>query len=104
MLFRRLLHEDLGCVSYLVSDGSDAVVVDPKWEVEAYLELAVRHGLRIAHVLDATFWTAREARAEYPHEPLADGSSLEIGNVRIRALTTPGRRPDHLCFLIEDRS
>ena len=104
MLFRQVLHEDLGCASYLIADGDEVAVVDPKWEIEAYLDLAVLHGLRLAHVLeththadhvsghgrlaaatDATLWAAHHAGAEYPHEPLADGSTIELGGVRIRA-------------------
>ena len=42
MFFRQVLHEDLGCASYLVADGGEAAVIDPKWDVEDYLALAQR--------------------------------------------------------------
>ena len=45
-----------------------------------------------------------EAGAEYDHEPLADGTTLELGDARITALRTPGHRPEHLAFVVEDRS
>ena len=91
MLFRQVLHEDLGCASYVIADGGEAVVVDPKWQVEDYLELAHEHDVRIRHVLEthnhadhlsgrgrlaaatgATLWVSAEAGAEYDHEPLAE--------------------------------
>jgi hydroxyacylglutathione hydrolase len=37
MLFRQVLHEHLGCASYLIAGDGEAVVVDPKWAIEDYL-------------------------------------------------------------------
>ena len=52
MFFRQVLHEDLGCASYVVADGGEAAVIDPKWDVEDYLRLAEEHGFAITHVLE----------------------------------------------------
>jgi hydroxyacylglutathione hydrolase len=123
MLFRQVLHEDLGCASYLIAGDSEAVVVDPMWEIEAYLALAAEQELVITHVLEThnhadhlsgrgrlsaatggTLHVSGEAGVEYEHEPLADGDTLELGDARITALATPGHRPEHLAFLFEDRS
>jgi hydroxyacylglutathione hydrolase len=123
MLFRQILHEDLGCASYVVADRGEAAVVDPKWQIEDYLELAHEHELRIRHVLEthnhadhlsgrgrlaaatgATLHVSAEAGAEYDHEPLEEGTTLELGKARITALRTPGHRPEHLAFLVEDGS
>ena len=54
MPVRRIIHEDLGCVSCLVAERESgiAVVVDPQWEVEPYRRLARLHGVRICHVLE----------------------------------------------------
>jgi hydroxyacylglutathione hydrolase len=123
VFFRQVLHEDLGCASYVVADRGDAAVIDPKWEIEEYLELAQEHGFEIRHVLEthnhadhvsghgrlaaatgATIHVSRDAGVEYDHEPLGDGDAVEVGRARIVALPTPGHRPEHLAFLIEDRS
>jgi hydroxyacylglutathione hydrolase len=123
MLFRQILHEDLGCASYLVADSGEAAVVDPKWQIEDYLELAHQHDLRIRHVLethnhadhlsgrgrlaaatDATLHVSAEAGAAYDHEPLEEGTVIELGDARITALRTPGHRPEHVAFVVEDRS
>ena len=121
MFFRQVLHDDLGCASYVVADGGEAAVIDPKWEIEDYLELADEAGFRIAHVLEthnhadhlsghgrlaeatgATIHVSAEAEVEYEHEPLRDGEIVSVGDVRIRALATPGHRPEHLAFLVSD--
>jgi hydroxyacylglutathione hydrolase len=123
MFFRQVLHEDLGCASYVVADAGQAVVIDPKWEIEDYLALADEHDFRIAHVLEthnhadhlsghgrlahstgATIHVSERAGVTYEHEPLADGDSVSVGEARITALATPGHRPEHLAFVIEDDS
>jgi len=67
VFFRQVLHEDLGCASYLVADGGEAAVIDPKWDVEDYLALADEHGFRIAHVFETHNRVHQEVRCiSYP--------------------------------------
>jgi hydroxyacylglutathione hydrolase len=121
MFFRQVLHDDLGCASYVVASDGDAAVIDPKWEIEDYLALAREHGLRIAHILEthnhadhvsghgrlaaatgAPIYVSGDAGVAYEHTPLADGDAVEVGTVRITALATPGHRPEHLAFVLTD--
>src|ERR1700679_3118790 len=123
MLFRQITHDDLGCASYLIGDerAGVAAVVDPRFEISEYLELARYHGLRIAHVLEthnhadhvsghgrlvaatgARIHIHRAAAPEYEHEPFEDGWELELGSLTVRALHTPGHRPEHTAFLLID--
>ena len=123
MLFRQVIHEDLGCASYLVGDvnAGVAVVVDPQWNVEPYLRLSRLHGVKITDVIEthnhadhvsghgrladatgASIHISETADAEYPHEPLRDGSVLRLGDVEIEALHTPGHRPEHTSLLLRD--
>ncbi|MGI8606444.1 MAG: MBL fold metallo-hydrolase [Gaiellaceae bacterium] len=123
MFFRQVLHEDLGCASYVVADGGEAAVIDPKWEVEDYLALADEHGFQITHILEththadhvsgrgrlrsltgATIHVSDRAGVEFEHEPLADGDAVYVADVQIAALATPGHRPDHMAFVVEDGS
>ena len=118
-----MLHPDLGCASYLIADTAAGLgaVVDPKWEIEEYLELAAAHGFRIAHVVEthnhadhlsgrarlvaatgAECWVHRLAEAGYPHRPLEDGDELAVGQVRLRALHAPGHRPEHTAIVVID--
>src|SRR3954453_14666227 len=54
MLFRQFVDADLGCASYLVGDqdAGEALLVDPAYAVEQYLEAAEREGVRIVRVLE----------------------------------------------------
>jgi hydroxyacylglutathione hydrolase len=123
MFFREVLNEDLGCASYFIADGSEAIVVDPKWEIDEYLQIASQNGYRIAGIVEthnhadhlsgrgrlvqmtgAKVYVSAEAGVEYEHHPLRDGDAIEVGEARITALATPGHRPEHLCYLVEDQS
>ena len=123
MFFRQILHHDLGCASYVIADGGQAAVIDPKWEIEDYLQLAGENDFEITHILEthnhadhvsgrgrlydatgATIHVSAEAGVEYEHEPLRDGDAVELGDVRIVARATPGHRPEHTAYAVEDRS
>jgi hydroxyacylglutathione hydrolase len=123
MLFRQIIHEDLGCGSYLVGDDRSevAVVVDPQWDIDPYLRLARLHGMRIEHALEthnhadhvsghgrlaratgATIHVHELAEAQYPHEPFDDGWKLRLAELEIEAVHTPGHRPEHTSFLLRE--
>ena len=97
MLFRQFVDDDLGCASYLIGDeeAGEAVLVDPAYAIEPYLEEAERSGVRIARVLETHTHADHlsghgrlaleqgvpiaihpEADPAYPFEPLEDGSAL----------------------------
>jgi hydroxyacylglutathione hydrolase len=121
MIFRQFIHDDLGCGSYLIGDehAGSAAVVDPKLEIDDYLALARYMGVTIRHILEthnhadhvsghgrlaaatgATIHIHRLAAPAYEHEPFDDGWELELGTVTVRALHTPGHRPEHTAFAI----
>jgi hydroxyacylglutathione hydrolase len=123
VLFRQLTHDDLGCASYLIGDedAGVAAVVDPRLEIGAYLRLARFLGVEIEHVLEththadhvsghgrlaaatgATIHIHRAAAPEYAHEPFDDGWELALGTLTVRALHTPGHRPEHTAFALVD--
>jgi hydroxyacylglutathione hydrolase len=122
VVFKQLVDDDLGCASYLIGDeaAGEAVVVDPAYAIEPYLEQAGRAGVRIVRVLETHTHAdhlsghgrfALEhgvpvaihalAEAEFPCEALADGDEVQLGSLSIRVLHTPGHRPEHCCFLVE---
>lgn len=123
MIFRQIAHEDLGCASYLIGDESAGVaaVVDPRLEIGEYLRLARYLGVSIEHILEthnhadhvsghgrlaaatgATIHIHAIAAPEYDHAPFEDGWELELGSVVVRALHTPGHRPEHTAFALID--
>ena len=125
LLFKQFLDDDLGCASYLVGDehAGIAAVVDPPYHVDPVLAEAERRGVRLVIVLEThthadhvsghgrlalehgvPIRVHRDAGATFPHEPLEDGTEIELGDVVLRTIHTPGHRPEHCCFAVIDRS
>ena len=105
MLFSQFVDDDLGCASYLVGDehAGVAVVVDPAYAIEQYLEEAERRGVRLVGVLEThthadhvsghgrlalehglPVRVHEAAGAAFPHEPL-DGRDRGRARRRRRA-------------------
>jgi glyoxylase-like metal-dependent hydrolase (beta-lactamase superfamily II)/rhodanese-related sulfurtransferase len=114
----------LGCLShasYLVGDETTgrAVVVDPRRDVEIYLEEARAEGLSVERVIEthihadfvgghlelaartgAIISYGAGADVGFPVEPLHDGQRLSLGEVTLEVLATPGHTPESICILV----
>jgi glyoxylase-like metal-dependent hydrolase (beta-lactamase superfamily II)/rhodanese-related sulfurtransferase len=125
VLFKQFVDDDLGCGSYLVGDESagEAVVVDPAYAIEQYLKAAEENGVRIVRVLETHNHADHvsghgrlalehgipvaihpAAEPEFPFEPLEDGDVVQVGEVSLRVVHTPGHRPEHCAFEVVDRT
>ena len=125
MIFTQFVDDALGCASYLVGDEStgQAVVVDPAYAIEQYLEEAERRDVRLVRVLETHTHADHlsghgrlalehelsvsihpAADAGYPHDALEDGTEVSLGEVVLRCIHTPGHRPEHCCFAVVDGS
>jgi glyoxylase-like metal-dependent hydrolase (beta-lactamase superfamily II)/rhodanese-related sulfurtransferase len=125
VLFTQFVDDDLGCASYLVGDehAEVAAIVDPAYAIEQYLEECERRSVRLTAVLEThthadhvsghgrlalehglPVYVHEAAGAAFAYEALRDGTELELGDVVIRTLHTPGHRPEHCAFAVIDRS
>ena len=125
MIFTQFVDDALGCASYLVGDPGtgQAVVVDPSFAIEQYLEEAARREVRIVRVVETHTHADHlsghgrlalehgipvslhpAADAEYPHDPMEDGSEIVLGDIVLRCIHTPGHRPEHCCLAVSDLS
>jgi len=125
VIFTQFVDDALGCASYLVGDetAGTAVVVDPAFAIEQYLEEAERRLVRLVRVVETHTHADHvsghgrlalehgipvsihpAAEAEYPHDAMPDGAEVELGDLVLRCLHTPGHRPEHCCLAVIDRS
>ena len=125
MVFKQFYLGCLAHASYLIGDESSGVaaVVDPQRDIDQYLAFAGERGLRIGHVLlthfhadfiaghielrdrtGATIYLGAAAKAEYAFTPLGDGDTIELGQVRLQALETPGHTAESISILVFDTS
>jgi len=124
MILRQLLHQDPVAISYVFGCGgqSAAAVVDPVGEVGSYLRAAAEAGMAIRYVIDthihADHLSVGRALAQAAGAPyvlfagaqaarftgVEDGAILELGNVAVEVLHTPGHTPEHICLAVSDRT
>jgi glyoxylase-like metal-dependent hydrolase (beta-lactamase superfamily II) len=125
MILRQFLHIDPVAASYLFGCGGKAIgaVVDPLGDVAPYLRVAQDTGLPIRYVIDTHLHAdhlsagrtlAKMAEAEYvlfadanvtfPFRGVRDGEQLDLGNVAIMVMHTPGHTPEHISLLVTDRT
>lgn len=115
--------ECLAQASYLIGDDTSgmAVVVDPRRDVDLYVEEAERRGLSIQHVFlthfhadfasghlelrdrcGAEIHLGAAAKADYEFTPAREGDAWTFGEVRIEILETPGHTPESISLLVYD--
>jgi hydroxyacylglutathione hydrolase len=109
----------LGDRSYVVTDGTVAVVIDPQRDIDRVLELLEPRGLTVTHVLETHnhndyvtggFELARQTGATYvlnaaeemffDFNGVSDGDELTTGALTIRVMHTPGHTPTHLSYVV----
>ena len=117
MYFKQFLHDDLGCSSYFVASrqSRDAVVVDPAFDIQPYLDLAEERGYTIRTVIDthlhadhisgnrklaaatgAELCLHESADVFFPFRKLRDGEEIHLGTLMLRIVHTPGHRPESI--------
>jgi len=121
MYFKQILDERCGCASYLVASrqSQEAAIVDPSIDTPQYEALLQERNFRLRYVIDthvhadhvsgaralrdkhgAELCLHEWAKVAYPFRPLEDGEELALGQLRLRALHTPGHRTELISILI----
>ena len=123
MFFRQFYLESLGHASYVIGseETGEALVFDPQRKVDDYFRVARQNGLRVRYGMDShghndylsglselcaradvQLLGSAEGDLAYPHRPLRHGETLEMGEIGIEVLHTPGHTPEHVSLLIYD--
>lgn len=125
MIFSQHYLACLSHASYLIGDETTgrAVVVDPRRDVDEYLDRAAKHGLSIERVIEthihadflsghlelaaatgALISFGEGADVEFPNEPLLDGQRISLGDVTLEVLATPGHTPESICIVVYEHA
>jgi glyoxylase-like metal-dependent hydrolase (beta-lactamase superfamily II)/rhodanese-related sulfurtransferase len=116
----------LGCLahaSYMIGSNGEAAVVDPRRDVDSYIDEAREQGFEIKHVIEthlhadfvsghrelahrtgAKIYFGAKAGAKFEHVPVREGDEIRMGDVSLRFLETPGHTPESVSILVVDRS
>ena len=111
----------LGDRTYLVHDGSVALVIDPQRDTDRVEEAARTAGVRITHVaethlhndyvtgglvlagkLGAEYLVNAADNVSFNRSPVSDGHVLQVGRLTVRVVATPGHTHTHLAYVVRD--
>lgn len=125
MYFKQIVVPGMGCFSYVIGcpQAKAMAVIDPKRDVQDYLEISRVEGMKITHIIDthvhadhvsgnqelrsytgADIYLHERAPVQFPHKTLKEGDVIDIGNARLEVLYTPGHTPNSLSLLVTDKS
>lgn len=127
MFFERIYEKGLAQASYLIGCQAtrEAIVIDPKRDIDTYLQIAERENLKITHITEthihADFLSGSRELAnatgakiylsdeggpdwqyQFNHIGLKDNDMIKVGNLVLKILHTPGHTPEHISFILTD--
>jgi hydroxyacylglutathione hydrolase len=127
MFFKHVYETGLAQASYLVGCQAtgEAIVIDPKRDIDTYLEIAEQENLKITHIAEthihADFLSGSRELANatgaeiylsdeggndwqyhFPHIGLKDKDTFKVGNLLFEVMHSPGHTPEHISFILTD--
>ncbi len=125
MFFKQFIVEGMGCLSYLIGcpQAGVACVVDPKRDVQDYLDVARKNGMKITHIFEthvhadhvsgnmelrsrtgADIYYLEGNPVQFEHQEVKEGDTVELGNAKLAFVRTPGHTPFSMSILVTDQS
>jgi hydroxyacylglutathione hydrolase len=121
MIINQFYDKGLAHASYAVIRTGKMIVIDPGRDPQPYYDFATLHEVDIVGVIEthphadfvsshleihqttgATLYVSKLTGAEYPHESFDDGDTIELDDIKLKAINTPGHSPDSICILLQD--
>ncbi len=121
MKLKTIESEGLAHYSYFLSDEGEAAVIDPRRDALIYVQIAKKECTQIRHILEthrnedyvtgscelqqmtnARIAHSKELPFEYGEHNLADGDILQVGNLQIKAIHTPGHTDESVCYVVNE--
>jgi glyoxylase-like metal-dependent hydrolase (beta-lactamase superfamily II) len=125
MYFKQITVPGLGCNSYVIGcpGAKEAVVVDPKRDVQDYMDISRDEGMKITHIIEthvhadhvsgnqelksrtgAAIYYGEGTPVTFDHKELKEGDIIEFGMVKLEILSTPGHTPNSISILVTDKA
>ena len=123
MFVQQFFVKGLAHSSYLLGGKQKCAIVDPRRDVDMYIEAAGDMGMKITHILEthlhadfisghmdlaektgAVIVAPKSAKCKFRHKAVAEGDRFSIENMQIKVLDTPGHTPEHITYVVTDKS
>lgn len=123
MLIQQFFLGGIAHSSYLMGGSGACAIVDPQRDIEIYLEAAAELGLKITHILEthlhadfisghldlaektgAKIYAPKSANCKFDHIALKEGDTIQLEDMRLEILETPGHTPEHISYVVIDQA
>jgi len=123
MFVKQFFVKGLAHSSYLLADRETCAIVDPRRDIDVYLNAAADMNIKITHILEthlhadfvsghmdlakitgADIYVPGSANCKFEHVAVSDGAIFEIEDMTIKVLETPGHTPEHISYVVTDNS
>ncbi len=123
MLLKHFFIGKIAHSSYILAGKNYCAVIDPQRDVDVYITEARALGVDITHILQthlhadfisghmdlakktgAKIYVAKSAQCTFDHVALSEGDSIELEDMVLKVLETPGHTPEHLSYVVIDKS
>jgi len=123
MLLKHFFVGKIAHSSYLLAGKNYCAVIDPQRDVDVYITEARKMGVEITHIIEthlhadfisghidlakqtgARIYVAESAKCTFDHVAVSEGNSIELEDMLLQVLETPGHTPEHLSFVVIDKS
>lgn len=122
MFFEIVRSEGLSHLSYVVGDGNQAAIIDPRRDSDIYMDIAYQNKAQITHIFEthrnedyiigskelakrtgANIYHGHAFAFEYG-KPVRENDSFDLGDIRMRILETPGHTDESISIVLIDRT
>jgi len=123
MLVQSFFVNGLSHLSYILGGSKTCAVIDPRRDIQIYLDTAKAMGVKITHILEthlhadfisghldlaektgAKIYAPKAGKCEFDHVALSEGDKVEIEDMELKILETPGHTPEHIVYAVADHS
>lgn len=123
MLLKHYFLEKIAHSSYILAGKKTCAVIDPRRDIDMYIYEARKLGVTITHILEthlhadfisghmdlaaktgAKIYAPKSANCKFEHVSLVEGNSIDIEDMRLDVLETPGHTPEHIVYVVTDKS
>jgi hydroxyacylglutathione hydrolase len=123
MLLKHFFLSKIAHSSYILAGKNSCAVIDPQRDVDFYIDEARALGVDITHIMQthlhadfvsghmdlaqktgAKIYVAKSARCTFDHVALSEGDTVQLEDMVLQVLETPGHTPEHLSYVVIDKS
>jgi len=123
MFVQQFFVKGLAHSSYLLGGSNTCAIIDPRRDVDIYVEAAKDMGMKITHILEthlhadfvsghldlaertgATVHAPKSGKCAFKHKAVAEGDAFKIEDMQIKVLETPGHTPEHITYVVTDKA